>query len=1401
MKYTILVALAFAHIFFLAHASAMNNTTISNATSASATNSLPKNQSLTNNINTTSQNMPYQLTFPAEISSEASQTLHSKASSILSNRISSRKRNAALPNILEVTESISNFTSINKLPVNLQNIFNGTNKIYTENVLIAYAALNSSFQAQNSYNNTNFTYVNIYSSLYGNNATSFASYLPPFIRSPAFSSPNSSVRSIYVKLNKGEGDAVTKIIFHGNTTEYGFNKPIYLSFNISSQINDSNIISAEYNFSVSKQWISNLNLSPYQISLYKYENGKWEQMPTLLTGSNGTYFTYVGISNSFSTYIVSFNQNASVGDLNPESVTLHLGYKLYFCEAGANYTFSTSGSPFSWIQDVGSPSGSPPSGENASIGHQSSNVCSAYTTNSTFPGLAVAGIGVNQTNYILFKNSSSSSSSSNLKYEVAKNNSFVLIMTASGYYGLTGVSIPKGCNVDEFVNNTDTFESAYIATCQGQQEGTYYVNDSLSFLGSSTLAAYVFLPYTLTLDDNIPTGEIETNGATYPSGSTIQVIGTNSVYAIAPANFVFVNWTTSNPVNLSLSNYTSNPAILTVNGNGTLTANFKVQTEFTESGLPSGSRWDVIYDNIFLSSTSPTIKFFTNPGNYTFSIPVQNIAGAAYEPSPSSGYLVSGNSTQINFTPLVANIFVPSNSVVDVGQYETLVANASGGVLPYIYNISISNSTFPSIIINSFVSPKTVLSLFSATFQTTISNLDNSPDSANVVVSDAFPAKAYSQYRRFYVYPALAAPRITSPTLPITLDMGQSLSISASAPSGGTGNFQYIWSVVNGTYCPGFIQQSNTLSFIYSPTSPTSLCEFEITAKDIGTSTPVYVTSNPTSKISVDIYPETTPKGVKFYVPINITNSQPAPTPQQFQQFIQLNLLNYSEYASYNGNTANFEFFYANGTIIPSWIESNSSNIVSIWLKLLTSIPADSKTTIYLGFYNKSSNILSNSGLFGIGEAPQLSLQYGKYDDGQSVFLSYFNGDTSINNFSVSSGYNITQVVGVQMPNGNNGNVLYITGYNRHDSERYISFVYNFGYKIQPSIIESSSELHGNLGTAQGIAAVLNSTSISSASGIGVTMGYGQTYFSQEHENFGSVSVDINPQGSSVSSWIYGSVFFSGASSSSWSGYISPQLYYTNNGYSGNVSFQPIKSGAYLYMSSLGASGQKKYPYNLYINWERSRAIPPNGVMPYVSFSNIFGLSRFIESGLPPNSIWNVTYDNIINYSNTDSIAFSTFPGKYPFSIPNQTVNGITYSPSPEIGYLIAGNITNIIFSKVIACTISLNTSSFSFTGIYPNTSLNTDFAIKDTNDGEFKALILLYGANWLGSMQFGVSNTSWSSSINTPFINSNKLSASLTSTNLYAYPNGTNVYFGINIPGGIPKGNYTQNIYIENSC
>ncbi|MEM4098991.1 MAG: PGF-pre-PGF domain-containing protein, partial [Candidatus Micrarchaeaceae archaeon] len=546
------------------------------------------------------------------------------------------------------------------------------NEIYTANIIVAYPATPISKSNMQvgviQYSEVNISFINSFTNE-GLNIKTVTSALPKGIRIPILVNDSGApLNSVSAVLNSEVSNSTTSITV-ANAIENVVPPPekAYKYFIINSSISDANIVAANYTFSVNSSWVNARGISPEQVALFKYVNNKWVPLPTTMIASNASSYTYIARSDSFSLYVVSFSVNSTAGYASPESVTLPTGYRLYLCAAGANWTFSTSGTAFTWVQDEGAPPGAPVNdGENASIGHQSGNVCSAYTTGARYPGLAVAGIGINASYYKFYGNSSSNSSSASLAYTVTSANSLVVIMGAAGYYEFSAApTLPTGCALNTMVNNTDNFESAFVAVCPSASSGTYTVTESLSSTGSSALGAYVFPPQNVIFNDNIPNGKISTAGLTLSSGSKLQILGANTITALPPGNFVFNNWQVSNTVNLTLSNAIANPTTLTVFGNGVVTAIFNGITKFIETGLPTGTKWNVTYDSILNSSTTNTIVFSTSPGNYLFTVANQVVSGTTYVPSPSSGYLVAGNTTSITFSPVtfVCTISLTPNAI------------------------------------------------------------------------------------------------------------------------------------------------------------------------------------------------------------------------------------------------------------------------------------------------------------------------------------------------------------------------------------------------------------------------------------------------------------------------------------------------------------------------------------------------------------------------------------------------------------------------------------------------------------------------------------------------------------------------------------------------------------------
>ncbi len=134
------------------------------------------------------------------------------------------------------------------------------------------------------------------------------------------------------------------------------------------------------------------------------------------------------------------------------------------------------------------------------------------------------------------------------------------------------------------------------------------------------------------------------------------------------------------------------------------------------------------------------------------------------------------------------------------------------------------------------------------------------------------------------------------------------------------------------------------------------------------------------------------PTNIINVYPVYLNNTQTIAAASPYYAFTAMIVANLSTMSNitYNGSFSNMEFYYpSNDTIIPSWIESNSSGNLTIWLAISAGIPASTNETVYMGLSNNTTNMLNNSIN---GEAPQLSPTYAEYDDGAEVFpLGYLN--------------------------------------------------------------------------------------------------------------------------------------------------------------------------------------------------------------------------------------------------------------------------------------------------------------------------------------------------------------------------------------------------------------------------
>ncbi|MEM3661686.1 MAG: hypothetical protein QXG73_02565, partial [Candidatus Micrarchaeaceae archaeon] len=561
-----------------------------------------------------------------------------------------------------------------------------------------------------------------------------------------------------------------------------------------------------------------------------------------------------------------------------------------------------------------------------------------------------------------------------------------------------------------------------------------------SVSSTSTIIPANTIYYSLAFNSVPSAGIISFNGIGYQNGNAIQVApGNYPINAIAPANFIFSNWASSNSMNLTLANPYSANTTLAVSGNGVVTASFNAITTFSESGLPASTIWSVIYGNYTLNAIAPnSITFSTPPGNYTFGVPNTMVANTIYVPVQSSGYLAAGNALSISFSLQQAVISSASINSTLSNITNFLSSNGIFAGSVFISNSSIigatENRTTANIIAPIELSYQELSNLIPLNRQQLARAMRLVGNSMHVFSKNitapygmvmqnnryinAGRELHYIAYNRhgivtFYnvsiekAIPRLAikingaavsTPNSTSevyvPIMPGQKSYKLSLSLESSLLSGNLANYSYkiIFSndtAINGSINGNYVSYSKV--FVLSSNESAKII-FDVSGNAN------YTAEDPSALVI--------PANIEYYVPITLSNSQAVATPVPFQDLLPVNSLAYSAYEA--KNLDNIEFFYANGNVIPSWMEGSSSNTLlnnptnSIylytstntlyWLNISSGIAASNSITIYMGFASTSQNLLNN---IDDGEAPQLSSTWGLYDDGPHVFTQYGGGSWS----------------------------------------------------------------------------------------------------------------------------------------------------------------------------------------------------------------------------------------------------------------------------------------------------------------------------------------------------------------------------------------------------------------------
>ena len=317
----------------------------------------------------------------------------------------------------------------------------------------------------------------------------------------------------------------------------------------------------------------------------------------------------------------------------------------------------------------------------------------------------------------------------------------------------------------------------------------------------------------------------------------------------------------------------------------------------------------------------------------------------------------------------------------------------------------------------------------------------------------------------------------------------------------------------------------------------------------------------------------TPPSGVMPAVTFG-TLVTPAATPATFQQMINVS----TDYSSSGegANLQNVEFTTnapasASGNVpLYSWCESGctSSSTSKWWVKLTSSINANSNTIIYMNFM--PGNVMSSSSSY-TGEAPQLSPTYAQYDNGVDVFSFYndFSGSSTPSGWQKSGTVTINN--GATLPGSDAENLVTTSATYGLDSNKILDWYGSLG-AFQDA---NGAQVGGYLSTG---------TTNCAGQTVGASNGASTSSYALAECNGGysSALYSVNPASNSANVW---TVYWPSASTaSSWWNY-GNEITYDGGG---NIPSSNLGIGFWNNAGTVAVFAQ----------WIRQRAYPPNGAMP-----------------------------------------------------------------------------------------------------------------------------------------------------------------------------------------------------------
>ncbi|MEM3215977.1 MAG: hypothetical protein QXS17_03615, partial [Candidatus Micrarchaeaceae archaeon] len=824
----------------------------------------------------------------------------------------------------------------------------------------------------------------------------------------------------------------------------------------------------------------------------------------------------------------------------------------------------------------------------------------------------------------------------------------------------------------------------------------------------------IFPPYSVTLDDNPPTGgNIIAGGTVYTNGQTANLIGTGTLNASPASGSIFKGWSASNS-NVTFASAQSANTFLTVEGNSVVTANWAIPTPVTVTFNDIPASGYIVANGVRQNSgTTNTLLTYTA---YT----VNAIAPPGYE-------FAGWNATS-------------SISVANSISANTTVTASGSGILTAVFILQ------PSLV----VSPGANILL------------NQPPDHAVVHTNNGYYYLFYENNSRLYYS--------SSPDGMTWTNEGPIENPTMPAPSYDVlydGNTIYV-AYVTGTYSTS------------------------------GTGTNVTVVTGTPNGATITFGAKTILQAISGYVGLTMTS------PATGNVFVG--------FSAYNGSAAAYtHYIYNTPNSGSTWSLSDTfPNIQTATGTELNPGLASTQTA--------SSNVLYIYGPYGYSTYNCTVYTNGAWSSVKPC-LSKTSSEYAVSHSAVSRGGTIFFVT-LSPLSGTVPEPIYLYSYTsswsgateidpNNDYFPSISRVNANDLILTYNSMYSSSQYLFYRNTTNATATTWSSAFVVNALPSGNIIEAASTQANIDPESAG-IAWQVSP-----SNAIYFSLYQ----------YPGPfSVTFDDSPTTGNViaagtqlanggSIQALMGGNVMTINALAPSAGatfSRWAINTAntANFLIANALSQNTLLTVEGSGNITALwnitSKFVESGLPSGTKWNVTYNGIINSSTTNTIVFSTPPGNYLFTVANQIVSGTTYIPSPSSGYLVAGNTTSITFSTVTqTCTISLPINAINFGSINPGSNVPTANAITDDNTGNANAYMLVYGGNWIGpgANSFGVGNTLWAATSQSTY-SGTPLSATPSNTAIVVPAGSSNsIYFGLGVPGGAPSGSYSQTITIENSC